>query len=183
MLYCREITATEYSTEVVTRTQPALSQPLLQQPQPAQLPASLLGGLLPDLLADLSLYPDLDYADSLENLIDDSLLDPRLIAAALQDPSFDDQLFAQEEAKKEAPAEVQAVPQPQFSLTTIFKSGRNPGEFTRLVSTIYLDSRQRRDVIAPSGLKVVENTETVNNFDTFDIDIDFNDEVQSGLNF
>ena len=40
-------------------------------------------------------------------------------------------------------------------MTTIFKSGRNPGEFTRLISTIYYDERRRRrEVISPQSVMV-----------------------------
>ena len=78
----------------MTQTKPAVVP--FQQQQQQQLPAAL-GDLLPQLLASddsllpdlLALYPDIeDYEDSYENLIDDSLLDPRLLAAALQDPAF-----------------------------------------------------------------------------------------------
>ena len=42
-------------------------------------------------------------------------------------------------------------------MTTIFKSGRNPGEFTRLISTIYFDEkRRRREAISPQSVVRVE---------------------------
>ena len=94
----REITATEYSTEVVTQTQappvsPGLQLPIVPQLQ-QQPQADLLGNILPDLLniPELALYPDLagvqsdDQYDSLENLIND--LDPRLLAALDENINF-----------------------------------------------------------------------------------------------
>ena len=79
----------------MTRTQqPA---PVTQQPPLDQgLDLLGLGGLLPELLniPELGgLYPGLQpqepQYDSLENIIGDTVLDPRLIAALREDPLFD----------------------------------------------------------------------------------------------
>ena len=56
--------------------------------------------------------------------------------------------------------------QPDFSVTTIFKSGRNPGEFTRLISTIYFDERKKRDAILPSGRVDIQQSEVVQSLNT-----------------
>ena len=74
-------------------------------------------------------------------------------------------------------------------MTTIFKSGRNPGEFTRLISTIYYDERKKREIIAPSSKTLkLHQTQVINDMsdihnDMLDLeDVDF-DLVQSGMNF
>jgi len=141
----REITATEYSTEVVTETQ----VPALGPVQP-----EVLGNILPDLinipeLAQLlqqsppSFQTDLDlqYED-----IESLLLNPELLEALQNDPEIanfqnNENLHEERIIQTETPQIEIPV---QFSVTTIFKSGKNPGEFTRLISTIYYDEKRRR---------------------------------------
>jgi len=52
------------------------------------------------------------------------------------------------------------VPERQFTVTTIFKSGRTPGEFTRILSTVYFDEgRSRREAgINPSKSTLQDKT-------------------------
>ena len=76
--------------------------------------------------------------------------------------------------------------QPDFSVTTIFKSGRNPGEFTRLISTIYFDERRKRDVILPSGRVDIQQSDSVRSFNSdipFEGDTPATYDLQSGLSF
>ena len=89
LIFCREITATEYSTEVVTETQTPALGPI--QPQ-------VLGNILPDLinipeLAQLALLQqsppsfqsdlDLQYED-----IESLLLNPELLEALQNNPEI-----------------------------------------------------------------------------------------------
>jgi len=197
----REITATEYSTEIVTQTQApeanlGLQLPIVQQFQ-QQPQADLLGNILPNLLniPELALYPDLvgvqqndDQYDTLENLISD--LDPRFLAAFDENINFnkEPEPAVKQEIERVQP-KAQVVVEPKFSVTTIFKSGRNPGEFTRLISTIYYDERKKREIIAPSSKTLkLHQTQVINDMsdihnDMLDLeDVDF-DLVQSGMNF
>ena len=84
----------------------------------------------------------------------------------------------------EAPTRAEAA----YSVTTIFKSGRNPGEFTRLVSTIYFDERRRRAAdIAPSAREEVHTSRGVRSPEQLEpgLDTAFSSlhDLQSGLNF
>lgn len=74
---------------------------------------------------------------------------------------------------------------PQFSVTTIFKSGRNPGEFTRLISTIYYDERRKRDTLGKKEPQY--NSRIIQTIDDLGSDSEsgavVSDVIQSGLNF
>jgi len=190
----RAITATEFSTETVTRTQqpaPVTRQPPLDQ----GLDLLSLGGLLPELLniPELGgLYPGLQpqepQYDSLENIIGDTVLDPRLIAALREDPLFDatNSIKQQAQDNPQPPPTVDIPSQPDFSVTTIFKSGRNPGEFTRLISTIYFDERRKRDVILPSGRVDIQQSDSVQSLNSdipFEGDTPATYDLLSGLSF
>ena len=61
--------------------------------------------------------------------------------------------------------ETQAVvdpepPQPATSIVTKFVSGKNPGEFSVITSTVFLDEKKRRkrDILSPSPVLPVEMT-------------------------
>ena len=68
-------------------------------------------------------------------------------------------------------------------MTTIFKSGKNPGEFTRVISTVYFDEKRKRDTDSIVKQQQHSKIVDINDFssDSFE-DLDL-DNLQSGLNF
>jgi len=177
------ITATEYSTELVTQiatTAPQAPSNIL----PAQISSPQTGNLglinlLPELVGQLALLGNppaanlnpqpeeiLQEAPNPLGNIDNALLEQQLIEA-LAGNLFDDNEIEQNNKEPESVPLInespitptQEPPAPQFSVTTIFKSGRSPGDFTRVVSTIYFDERKKREAgIDPSQATIEDRT-------------------------
>jgi len=170
------IAATEYSTEVVT----TVATPTPQAPNLLPLPQINNQGLLdilPDIVGQLALLgnnplignlnpqPEEIFNQNTPETLSDSLLEQQLIEALAGDLYNDNEI--EQDSKVPAPAPiikdsptVQVPAAPEFSVTTIFKSGKSPGDFTRVVSTIYFDEkRKKREAgIDPSRATIEDRT-------------------------
>jgi len=140
--------------------------------------------------------PSANLFDDFENLINDELLDPEILSIIQEDPALlaaiqEDPSLLNEAIFNDNNQIVEPAPQPkiaaapQFSVTTIFKSGRNPGEFTRLISTIYYDERRKRDTLGKKEPQY--NSRIIQTIDDLGSDSEsgavVSDVIQSGLNF
>eukprot|EP00092_Neocalanus_flemingeri_P001941 GFUD01002072.1.p1 GENE.GFUD01002072.1~~GFUD01002072.1.p1 ORF type:complete len:746 (+),score=163.19 GFUD01002072.1:144-2381(+) len=184
------ITATEYSTETVTQSA-APSPPAvnilptrISQPQNDNLD---LINLLPELAEQLALFEKATPQAGQSNFELKGIL-PTNVPNPLEDALFEQQLIEalaghinDNEIKSEnnniiinqTPIETESknliqqaeispdVPERQFSVTTIFKSGRKPGDFTRILSTVYFDElRSKREArIDPSKSTIEDKTQ------------------------
>jgi len=173
------ITATEYSTETLTKSIPQSPQGtniLAAKISPPQDDNLELINLLPELAEQLALFvkptqqPTFQLNTDISNPLEAALLEEQLIEALASHINDNEIETNNENIVNVAPLETKSkfqinqepispsVPERQFSLTTIYKSGRSPGDFTRVVSTIYLDeNRYKRNVHIHPSKKTIEN--------------------------
>merc|ERR1712141_927512 len=119
------VTATELSTQTITPT--AVS--------PLGLATANIGALLPDLQQQLlaaQLQQQLQQQQ--QQALNQQLLSQLNLGGNLQT----NQLAANAEAN----LQTEDSPAPQTSLVTIFVSGKNPGEFSKVVSTVTLTGEE-----------------------------------------
>lgn len=185
------ITATEYSTETVTQVATQTPRALNILPAKISSPQNNDFGLiniLPELVEQLAVLgnPQIGNLNPQPNEIlqpnfpkqfDDALLEQQIIEALAGNININEikqthpvpqtipEITQAPEVPDTVPVIMQApispAPPAQFSVTTIFKSGRSPGDFTRVVSTIYFDeNRKKREAggINPSKSTIEDKT-------------------------
>jgi hypothetical protein len=145
------VTATEYSTETIIAPQAAVAPTL---PVLAQSP---LQTAVPDLQQQL-----------LQAQLQQQLLNQQILSQVNLDPQQQPQQPVPQEQATQAPAPPKEPPAPSTSVVTKFVSGKNPGEFSIVTSTVTVsvdsnddDSekrRRRRDAFGPTPVQPVQVT-------------------------
>lgn len=184
------ITATEYMTETVVITPTAVANPAIPAANqlntlllPALLQAQLLQQPTPtpvtNLLPDIALDEDESQLDA--RVQSDQQLDE--IDQNSEEINYSKEKASKKKSKKEKNQEI-AV-EPASSVTTLYVSGRRPGEFSTVVSTLYEDNASLRKREATVDVLEMEASEVqpskIAYFDNLS-GYDFDDMVMSAIN-
>jgi len=162
------VTATEFSTETIINSALAIAPTLnpfglAQQPQPQPQPTAL-----PDLQQQLLAAQLQQQLQAQLRAQQQQLLNQQLLSQVNLGPT---QPIVQQQALPQATQAPQPEPEPpapSTSVVTKFVSGKNPGEFSIVTSTVIIEGdddegrrRRRRDAedLLPSPVEAVEMTE------------------------
>jgi len=146
-----------------------LQQQLLEQKQQQQLNEQLLAMQLADQQQHDDFNEELLARLNLDDFSDEELanLDIEAVVDAVTNPNSDTDfsvVFPNKNLFGTLPLNPITTPEPsapQSSVITIFKSGSSPGDFTKVLSTVFFNERRKRTAqeISPSSPTVVVVTE------------------------